>query len=269
MKLHILENNSTKREKERLNNEYRLDKNMDRIFNLLDDKGVKATFFCLGWIAKKYPYIIKRIDSYGYEVATHSNNHQLVYEQKRESFKEDLDSSIKLLEDIIGKKIITYRAPGFSITKDTKWAFEEIIKAGILRDSSIFPAKRAHGGFATYGESNPSIIDINGMRLKEFPITLYKNIIFSGGGYFRLLPYPILKYLFQNSTIVMTYFHPRDFDATQPIISELSAIRKFKSYYGLKSSFKKLDKLLDDISFIDIEEATIKIDWNKMKIIKL
>jgi polysaccharide deacetylase family protein (PEP-CTERM system associated) len=242
---------------------------MDRIFELLESKNQKATFFCLGWVAHKYPQIIKQIDKYGYEVATHSNMHQLVYEQNRKEFKEDLNSSIKSLEDITGKKIITYRAPGFSITQNTKWAFQEIIEAGILRDSSIFPANRSHGGFANYGESNPSIIEINGKRLKEFPITLYKNIIFSGGGYFRLLPYQLIKYLFKNSPTVMTYFHPRDFDATQPIIEDLSAIRKFKSYYGLKGAFNKLERLLDDFDFVDIEEATNMIDWEKQKVIRL
>ena len=266
---HILDNDSTKGVKEWSNFEYRLDKNMDRIFELLDRKNQKATFFCLGWVAQKYPEIIKRINSYGYEIGTHSNTHQLVYGQNRASFIEDLNISIKSLEDIISKKVITYRAPGFSITENTKWAFEEIIEAGIERDSSIFPASRSHGGFASYRESNPSIIEIEGKRLKEFPITLYKNIIFSGGGYFRLLPYPIIKYLFQNSHTVMTYFHPRDFDATQPMIEELSAIRKFKSYYGLKGAFNKLERLLDDFEFVDIEEATNSIKWDKKSIIKL
>ncbi|SHO80626.1 Polysaccharide deacetylase [hydrothermal vent metagenome] len=266
---HILDNDSTRGAKEWSSYEYRLSVNMDRIFKLLEAKNQKATFFCLGWVAQKYPQIIKQIDNYGYEIATHSNMHQLVYEQKREEFREDLNSSIQSLEDIIGKKIITYRAPGFSITENTKWAFEEIIEAGIIRDSSIFPANRSHGGFATYGESNPSIIDINGKKLKEFPITLYKNIIFSGGGYFRLLPYPIIKYLFKNSPTVMTYFHPRDFDATQPIIEDLSPFRKFKSYYGLKGAFNKLERLLDDFDFVDIEDATNMIDWNRQKIITL
>ena len=270
---HILDNDSTKTEKEWSNYEYRLDANMDRIFNLLIEKNQKATFFCLGWVAKEFPHILKKIDDLGFEIATHSNRHQLAYEQSKKEFINDLDSSIKRIEDVIGKKVISYRAPGFSIKSDNKWVFEELVKHGIEVDCSIFPAKRAHGGFEEYGYANPSIIDINGYQLKEFPINLYnilsKDIIFSGGGYFRLLPYWLIKTMMKNSDYVMTYFHPRDFDKEQPIIKELSLVRKFKSYYGLGSAFKKLERLITDFEFIDLNEAVENIDWKKIRYVKL
>ena len=270
---HILDNDSTKTEKEWSNYEYRLDANMDRIFNLLIEKNQKATFFCLGWVAKEFPHILKKIDDLGFEIATHSNRHQLAYEQSKKEFINDLDSSIKRIEDVIGKKVISYRAPGFSIKSDNKWVFEELVKHGIEVDCSIFPAKRAHGGFEEYGYANPSIIDINGYQLKEFPINLYnilsKDIIFSGGGYFRLLPYWLIKTMMKNSDYVMTYFHPRDFDKEQPIIKELSLVRKFKSYYGLGSAFKKLERLITDFEFIDLNEAVENIDWKKIRHVKL
>lgn len=270
---HILDNDSTKTEKEWSNYEYRLDANMDRIFNLLIEKNQKATFFCLGWVAKEFPHILKKIDDLGFEIATHSNRHQLAYEQSKKEFINDLDSSIKRIEDVIGKKVISYRAPGFSIKSDNKWVFEELVKHGIEVDCSIFPAKRAHGGFEEYGYANPSIIDINGYQLKEFPINLYnilsKDIIFSGGGYFRLLPYWLIKTMMKNSDYVMTYFHPRDFDKEQPIIKELSLVRKFKSYYGLGSAFKKLERLITDFEFIDLNEAVENIDWEKIRHVKL
>jgi len=270
---HILDNDSTKTEVEWSNYEYRLEKNIDRIFELLDRKNQKATFFCLGWVAREFPDVLKKIDKMGFEIATHSDRHQLAYEQNREQFKKDLERSIKSIEDVIGKKVRIYRAPGFSIKKENRWAFEELAKLGIEIDCSIFPAKRAHGGFEEYGYAKPNIIEINGIKLKEFPINLFKigklNIIFSGGGYFRILPYWVIKQMMKKSEYVMTYFHPRDFDPEQPIIKELSNIRKIKSYVGLKTAFDRLERLITDFKFIDINEAESSIDWSKQKKIVL
>jgi len=270
---HILDNDSTKTEKEWSNYEYRLESNMDRIFDLLDRKNQKATFFVLGWVAREFPQVLKKIDSLGYEIATHSDKHQLAYEQTKDEFRKDLDFSIKSIEDIIGKKVTTYRAPGFSIKEENKWVFEELVSQGIEIDCSVFPSKRSHGGFESYGHTKPSLIDVNGVKLKEFPINLFefagKNLIFSGGGYFRLLPYWTIKYMMNRSDYVMTYFHPRDFDPNQPMINELSKFRKFKSYYGLSSSFDKLEKLITDFDFIDLKEANEKVSWDNIKSIKL
>lgn len=270
---HILDNDPTKTEKEWLNYEYRLEANMEKIFGLLDQNNQKATFFVLGWIAQKYPNIIKKIDSLGYEIASHSHLHQLVYEQKPNEFKTDLEKSIKTIEDITGKKITIFRAPGFSITEKTKWALYEIVNLGIEIDCSVFPAKRAHGGFPSFGSAEPTIININGSKIKELPINLFRvfgyNFIFSGGGYFRLLPYGVIKLLMKNSNYVMTYFHPRDFDNDQPVLKDLSLFRKFKSYYGLKGCFHKLEKLIVDFKFIDINTANDLINWKRAKVIDL
>lgn len=270
---HILDHADTKTEKEWSNFEYRLDANMDRIFELLNRKNQKATFFCLGWVAREFPHILKKIHSYGYEIATHSDKHQLAYEQTKQEFCSDLELSIKSIEDTTGVKVTSYRAPGFSIMEKNKWVYEELIKRGIEVDCSIFPAKRSHGGFESYGEAKPSILSINNQEIKEFPINLYpignKNLIFSGGGYFRLLPYFMIKNMMNKSDYVMTYFHPRDFDPTQPMIENLSMARKFKSYYGLKSSFTKLEKLISDFEFIDLNEANNRTNWSKVKKIQL
>jgi peptidoglycan-N-acetylglucosamine deacetylase len=267
---HILDNDSTKGISEWSNFESRIHANMDKIFNLLEDNNQSATFFCIGWIAKKYPDVIKRIDNLGYEIGTHSDMHQLAYNQNRKVYSNDLENSIKSLEDIIGKKIISYRAPGFSIKEENKWVFEELIKQGITIDCSIFPAKRSHGGFPSFGVAEPCWIDIGGMRLKEFPINVAKRygykFIFSGGGYFRLLPYKVIKNFCEQADYTMTYFHPRDFDAEQPMIQDLSLIRKFKSYYGLRSCYSKLDKLLHNMDFIDLRTADDEVDWRNATI---
>lgn len=268
---HILDNDATKTEAEWEGFESRIHGNMDKIHGMLGEQ--KATFFCLGWVARKFPEVLKEIDKRGHEIATHSDLHQLAYEQNRQVFEQDLERSIKSIEDVIGKKVRAYRAPGFSLMEQNKWVFEVLMKNGIEIDASIFPAERSHGGFAKFGHAEPCWIDIDGMRMKEFPINLSsfagKNLIFSGGGYFRLFPYPLLDIMTKNSDYVMTYFHPRDFDAQQPMVPGLNFVRKFKSYYGLKGCLSKLDKLIKKHEFVDIRTAEASIDWKKAKVVKL
>jgi len=270
---HILDNPSTKDEKQWVQLESRIHQNMDKIFDLLEKNNQKATFFTLGWVARKYPEIIKNIDSRGHEIASHSDMHQLAYEFNREEFRQDLEISVKSIEGITGKKVRAYRAPGFSLMHRNKWVFEELIKNGIEMDCSVFPAKRAHGGFEEFGYAEPAYIEVGGSKIKEFPINVYpvfgKNIIFSGGGYFRLIPYPLMKHFMNNSNYVMTYLHPRDFDAKQPMIEGLSVFRRFKSYIGLKGSYDKLEKLINDFTFVDLNEADSMIEWSDAKVVEL
>ncbi len=270
---HILDHSSTKTHHQWENFECRLNKNTDRIIELLYNNNIKATFFCMGWIAEKHPEIIKKLDSMGFQIAAHSYMHQLIYEQSINEFKKDTEHSIKRLEDLTGKKLTVYRAPGFSIKQETLWALEILLDNGIEIDCSIFPAKRAHGGFSEFNNSLPCIIDYKGIRMKEFPLNIYnlalKNLVFTGGGYFRLLPYSIIKHFSSASDYMMAYFHPRDFDFMQPVIKDLSPLRKFKSYYGLKNSMNKLNKWVNDFPFIDIQSADKMINWNETTIVKL
>lgn len=254
------------------NYEVRIYENVERIFRLLEENDLRATFFVVGWIAKEYPDLLKRIAE-KYEIGSHTDMHQLVYEQGEKVFREDVSSSIKLLEDISGKKVRCFRAPGFSITENEKWAFEVLVENGIEIDCSVFPAPRAHGGFPSFGTCEPSIIKYNGVEIKELPISytkiLNKPVIFSGGGYFRFFPYSLIKKWTKDSNYLMSYLHPRDFDSKQPMIEDLSMFRKFKSYYGLKGAEAKFRKWLSDFDFVDIEEADKLIDWEKAKIINL
>ena len=270
---HILDNHSTKTLNEWTKYEVRIHENMDRIFNILELTNTKATFFCLGWIAETYPEVIKEIVSRGYEVGSHTRMHQLVYEQTKIEFKKDLEHSVKTLEDLTGQKVKYFRAPGFSITENEKWAFEILVNNGIEVDCSIFPARRAHGGFPSYKESIPSIIKYNGIELKELPINYIKfvdkAIMYSGGGYFRLLPYPLIKRWTKKSHYVMSYLHPRDFDPNQPMIKDLPLTRKFKSYVGLKGATSKFEKWITDFEFIDVNTALIAIDWDNVPLVEL
>lgn len=271
---HILDNPYTTNEIYWEQFESRIHHNVDKLLEVLSNKNKKkATFFILGWIAKKYPEIVKKIDSLGYEIGTHSDNHKLLYQQSRQEITNDLHSSISRLEDLIGKPIHAYRAPGFSLKKENIWVFEILLEHKIQIDCSIFPTTRTHGGFKEFTSDKPCLVEIDGQTIKEFPVNLFSfyrlNLVFSGGGYFRLLPYFLIKNLMQRSEYVMTYFHPRDFDPQQPTIKDLSMIRKFKSYYGLSDALQKLEKLLDDFEFLDLATADKLIDWNTIQVLKI
>ncbi len=262
---HILDNASTKTEREWSNFEPRIHRNMETIYGILEETKVDATFFVVGWMAERFPEVIREIADRGYEIGSHTHLHQLVYEQDRPTFYKDVEKSIKTIEDCTGKKVTSFRAPGFSIMERNKWAFEVLYELGIRVDSSVFPASRAHGGLPAYETATPSLLEYNGAVLKEFPINtrsvLGKSVIFSGGGYFRLLPYTFIKNSTKKSDYVMTYFHPRDFDYEQPVIEGLSTSRRFKSYVGLKACESKLRKWINDFDFIDLNQAIAQVDW--------
>lgn len=270
---HLLDNDSTKSESQWDNFEVRIYDNVDRILQILDDTDTKATFFIIGWVAKRYPDLVKRI-AQKYEIGSHTMNHQLVWQQTRDEFREDVYASKALLEDITGKCVNCFRAPGFSIRSTEVWAFDILAELGITTDCSIFPAVHAHGGMPEYNGYGPTIIERNGLELKEFPITYKmignKNLIFSGGGYFRFFPYRLIKkWTEEQSDYLMSYIHPRDLDAGQPVIQDLSLLRRFRSYYGLKSAEAKLRQWLTDFDFVDLKTADSLIDWNTIDKINL
>ena len=263
---HLLDFKETKEVSSWNNYPTRIYQNMDIIHEILSVRKIKATFFILAWIAEKYPDVVKKISDLGYDIGTHTYSHQLVYEQSKKEFFNDVEKSIKIIEDITGKKVKSFRAPGFSITEKNLWAFEIIKELGIEYDSSIFSAPRAHGGLKDFSINKPCILKFNGETLKEFPINtlkiLNKSIVFSGGGYFRFFPYFLINYWTRRNNYIMTYFHPRDFDTDQPVLSSLPYSRKFKSYIGIRKCRSKLERLLDTFSFYDIKKANQEIDWD-------
>jgi len=254
--------------------EVRIYEGVNRILNELQTRNLKATFFCLGWIAEKHPDVIRKIHSQGHHIGCHSYQHELSFRFNREEFKQDTKKSKELIENLIGERINAFRAPGFSITEKNTWALEVLTELGFEYDCSLFPAKHDYGGFASYGKAEPTILHLaNGKQLKEFPINIQKvcgkNIVFSGGGFFRFFPYSFIKHWASKSNYMMSYFHPRDFDPNQPMIQSLPLMRKFKSYVGLSTSFAKFKKLLNDFQLISVEDANKLIDWKKTRVIKL
>ena len=241
---------------------------MGRLMDILDSTNTKATFFIIGWVAKQYPALVRRIAE-RFQIGSHTMNHQLVWQQGAQAFRDDVEESIKRLEDISGKKVECFRAPGFSIRESETWAFETLAEFGILYDSSVFPAHHAHGGMPSYMGYGPALICGNGFEVKEFPITyktvMGKHLVFSGGGYFRLFPYRCIRKWTRESPYLMSYIHPRDLDPAQPMIKELSLFRRFKSYYGLAGAESKLRRWLTDFDFVDLQTAAERIDWGKVE----
>lgn len=256
--------------------ESRVERMTYMILELLEKYKISGTFFVLGWVAERHKRLISDIAKYGHELGSHSFNHRLIYKESKEHFINDLNRSINILEDIVGKKVELYRAPSFSIKKEQLWVFEELIKAGIKIDCSIFPTIRAHGGMKEFLYDRPCVIKIGKQRILELPINVLKStnlnlgMTFTGGGYFRLLPFKLIKLLFKkNEDYVITYFHPRDFDKGQPLLPSLSLTRRFKSYYGIKTARSKLELLLSTFRFVNIHSFVNSYRWEKANVIEL
>lgn len=270
---HLLDFDATRTEAEWKNYEVRIHENVERIFRILEETDTKATFFIIGWVAKTYPELIRKIAE-KYQIGCHTMNHQLVWQQTPEEFRTDVETGVKMLEDITGKKVECFRAPGFSIRESEGWAFETLAELGIKYDSSVFPAPASHGGMPSYGAAVPSIVEVGGVQMKEFPIPYHsfagRHIVFNGGGYFRLMPYGIIsKWTKQCDNYCLSYIHPRDLDAGQPMLEGLPVTRKFKSYVGLKGAENKLRKYLTEFEFTDIATAERQIDWEGVPRVKL
>lgn len=250
--------------------EVRIYDGVHRILNELDRRGLKGTFFCLGWLAENHPSIIKEIADRGHEVGCHSYQHELSHRFTLEEFIADTKKAKTLIEQVIGKEVKIFRAPGFSITKNNICALKALADMGFEYDCSMFPAEHDYGGMPSYGDGVPKLIDLgDGRFIKEFPINIRvvagKNIVFSGGGFFRLFPYCLIKYWAKGSDYMMTYFHPRDFDTGQPVVPGLPMMRRFKSYVGIKGAFRKFQRLLDDFEFVNVEQADKKIEWDAVE----
>ena len=247
--------------------EKRLDYNVKIILDLLDKHEQKASFFCLGEVARMSPGIIRTISSRGHDIGCHSDVHRLSNSLSEVEFEDDLRCALDSIQSDAGKKVKMFRAPAFSITNNNLWALDILVEHGIEIDASIFPATRDYGGLSNIDMTHPVKFKTPGGNLiKEFPMStnniLGKKMVFTGGGYFRLTPYWMIKRAIVSNGYTMTYFHPRDFDPDQPILEGLSHVRRFKSYYGIKNAFYKLDLMLDDFEFISISEANKLIDWS-------
>ena len=264
------------------------DRLLDNILDILDKNNTKATFFCLGEMAKDFPYVIKKIYDRGHEIGSHSNKHIWLTKLSKQEVREDTRISIDSLEQLIGEKVLSYRAPAFSIGEENKWVFENLAECGIKRDASVFPAQRDFGGFATFKEKEPVIISYKGIEIKEFPVStlklLGKEIVYSGGGYFRFFPISFIQNQIKKSNYTMTYFHIGDlitekyklqskqeyetyFKEPGTLINRYK--RYIKSNLGTKSAFLKLQTLIETNKFQNLEQIDKEYNWRDKDIVSL
>ncbi len=232
---------------------------MDFILNTLAERNANATFFVLGRLAEKENQLIKEIAGAGHELACHSMNHIMITKMTPQSFRNDLLKAKKSLEDIIGKPIIGYRAPTFSIVKNTTWALDEIINVGFKYDSSIYPVRHNLYGLPEAPTAIHYAITPAGNSILELPVMTRRiftlNVPVGGGGYFRLLPLSIItssikKYQQHNHHAVL-YFHPWEFDPEQPVLP-MPTLSRLRHRIGLRKTRKKLNALLKQFEFTSV-----------------
>lgn len=252
--------------------EVRIYEGTDKILSALDETGLKGTFFCVGWIAEHHPQVIRDIAKAGHHLGCHSYQHELATRFSREEFKEDTYKAKCLIEDVAGCEVDAFRVPSFSITRDNLWAFDVLTELGFKYDSSVFPSTHEFGGIPGF-KAEPTILQTNSGNLYEFPISLGKvlgrEIVYSGGGYFRVMPYCLLKKLTAKAPYLMSYFHPSDFDPGQPNMPQLSYMRQFKNRVALKGAYEKFKRYISDFDFVNLKDAIEIIDWNQFDAIPI
>ena len=232
----------------------RVESNVDRILAMLDEYGAHATFFTLGWVAERYPELIRRIVAGGHELASHGFAHQRATEQNPAAFFSDIQLAKIILEDLTGVEVSGYRAPSFSIGPDNPWAFECIERAGYRYSSSVYPIRHDHYGMPDAPRFAHDVRE----ALLEVPVTTMRlfgrNWPAGGGGYFRLLPYAASRWLLRRVNRVdkqpaIFYFHPWEIDPAQPRVPGIDAKTRFRHYLNLDRMERRLRKLLFDFEW--------------------
>jgi polysaccharide deacetylase family protein (PEP-CTERM system associated) len=231
--------------------ECRGEQNIDRILKLLSDKETKATFFTLGWVAERYPHMVRRIVAEGHELASHGYGHQRASDLTEPEFFRDVSHAKALLEDIGGRVVQGYRAPSFSIGTDNLWALDTLLRAGYRYSSSIYPVKHDHYGMPDAPRFAHQIRD----GLLEVPPTTLRmfnrNLPSSGGGYFRLLPYALSRWMLnqvnqRDAEAAVFYFHPWEIDSKQPRVPGIGLKTRFRHYVNIGRTEQRLARLLQD-----------------------
>lgn len=233
----------------------RVERNVERILALFDEKRIKATFFTLGWVAERYPQLLRQMVDQGHEIASHGWAHVRVTQQNADEFREDVLRTKGTLEDISGTPVLGYRAASYSIGEKNLWALDVLRETGHRYSSSIFPIKHDLYGmpnaprFAFHPHDDEFI---------EFPVTTVriaeKNLPCAGGGWFRLVPYPAMRWAMrkvnrEDRKPVIFYFHPWEIDPEQPRMPGLNFRTRFRHYLNLSRTEARLNHLLDDFQW--------------------
>ncbi|UCV17332.1 XrtA system polysaccharide deacetylase [Ferribacterium limneticum] len=242
--------------------ECRVERNVDCILAMLDKHDTKGTFFTLGWLAERYPQVVRRIVDNGHELASHGYGHERASDQTPESFFADINLAKLILEDISGHDVKGYRAPSFSIGEKNLWAFECLERAGYRYSSSIYPIRHDHYGMPNaprHAHTIGSLVEIPCTTLRF----LNRNWPASGGGYFRLMPYSLSRWMIERINRVdqlpaVFYFHPWEVDTGQPRIPGISAKTRFRHYVNIHRMEQRLNRLLADFEWGRMDELFLE-----------
>jgi polysaccharide deacetylase family protein (PEP-CTERM system associated) len=231
--------------------ECRVERNVDRLLQMLAAQGVQATFFTLGWVAERYPQLVRRIVAAGHELASHGYGHERASELDRSALRADLTRAKALLEDIGGVAVRGYRAPSFSIGAANLWAFDTLAETGHAYSSSLYPIRHDHYGMP----EAPRFAHRRGEGLIEIPVTTLRlgarNWPGSGGGWFRLYPYPLSRWMVERVNQVdrqpaVFYMHPWEIDPGQPRVPGIDARTRLRHYLNIGRTEQRLQRLLQD-----------------------
>ena len=238
----------------------RVERNVHRLLAMFAQHDARATFFTLGWIAERYPQLVRDIVAGGHELASHGYGHQRASEQSRDDFTEDVQHAKALLEDIGGKPVRGYRAPSFSIGHSNPWAFDVLLEAGYQYSSSVYPVQHDHYGMPDAPRfpyaARPGLIEI--------PITttrvMGRNLPAGGGGYFRLAPYKLSRWALRRVNSIdrrpaIFYMHPWEIDPGQPRVAGTNLKTRFRHYVNLSRTESRLGHLLRDFKWGRVDEV--------------
>ncbi len=245
--------------------ECRVERNTDAVLQLFDDADVKATFFTLGWVAERYPHLMRRIVKAGHEIASHGYGHDRVFNFTASEFAADLERSRKLIEDNSGAMVTGYRAPSFSIDQRTPWAHEILAEQGYTYSSSVAPIKHDHYGWATAPRF--AFRPVAGSDFLEIPVTTAmfgsKRLAAGGGGFFRLLPYAFSRWAIRQVNQddlrpAVIYFHPWEIDPEQPRVANAPLKSKLRHYSRLDAMAGKLRRLAGEFQWERLDQIVAR-----------
>jgi len=241
--------------------EWRLEQNMDRLLGLMAESGVRATCFVLGWVAERAPSLVRRIAEAGHEIASHGQEHELVYDLSPEAFRERLHRSVETLRQITGRPVLGHRAASFSLPRgERQWVYEVMAEEGLRYDSSIFPIRRRFYGHPD-APWRPYDVRTRSSMIREFPMPVISlaglAFPFGGGGYFRLYPYALTARMFRRANregrSVVVYIHPWELDTGQPR-QPVGPVTRIRHYLNIGRVERRLRRLWSEFAFVPLAE---------------
>jgi polysaccharide deacetylase family protein (PEP-CTERM system associated) len=243
----------------------RAEASVERLLQLFEETGVRATFFCLGWMAQRMPHLVRKCQRAGHEIGSHGYGHVLAYDVGREAFRKDVVRAKAILEDITGSEVVGFRVAGFSVTSENRWVFDVVAEAGHTYDASVFPTGHAHGGLRS-AQAEPHVVETRSGSLVEIPVSTVtavgRRVCLFGGGYLRITPLPLLRWgvekLRREGRPLVVYIHPREIDPDHPQL-RLRPWRRFKCYANLRSTMPKLRWLCEHHAFTTMQVLATEV----------